>query len=97
MKSRNIAWVALLVAGIAPAIALAEPDEPRVDEAPSAHEFPLGTRTRDYLDRQRSGAESSNAHGLTPPAERRARKRYLQSFEHKIPDQFDMSGKPSQK
>jgi hypothetical protein len=52
---------------------------------PPAHEFPLGTRTRDYLDRQRSGEESSNAHGLTPPAERRARKRYLQSFEHPIP------------
>ena len=97
MKSRNIARVALLLAGIAPAIAFAEPDEPRADEAPPAHEFPLGTRTRDYLDRQRSGEESSNAHGLTPPAERRARKRYLQSFEHKIPDQFDMTGKPSQK
>jgi hypothetical protein len=97
MKSRNIGRVAVLVAGIVPAIAFAEPDEPRVDQAPPAHEFPLGTRTRDYLDRQRSGEESSNAHGLTPPAERRARKRYLQSFEHKIPDQFDMTGKPSSK
>jgi hypothetical protein len=87
MKTRTIAWLAVLFAGLVPAIALA--DEPRVDEAPSPHEFPLGTRTRDYLDRQRSGEESSNAHGLTPPAERRARKRYLKSFEHPIPDQLD--------
>jgi hypothetical protein len=91
MKIRRIIWLAALFAGVAPAIALA--DEPRVDEAPPAHEFPLGTRTRDYLDRQRSGEESSNAHGLTPPAERRARKRYLQSFEHPIPDLFDVKDK----
>ena len=91
MKTRTIAWLAVLVAGLAPATALA--DEPRVDEAAPPHEFPLGTRTRDYLDRQRSGEESSKAHGLTPPAERRARKRYLQSFEHPIPDQFDTKGK----
>ena len=96
MKIRNIAWLAVVFAGIAPAIALAEPDEPRMDEAPPAHEFPLGTRTRDYLDRQRSGEESSNAHGLTPPAERRARKRYLKSFEHPIPDLFETNdGKES--
>lgn len=90
MKRQDIAWL-MLFAAIAPASALA--DEPRVDEAKPAHEFPLGTRTRDYLDRQRSGEESSNAHGLTPPAERRARKRYLQSFEHPIPDQFETMGK----
>jgi hypothetical protein len=93
MKTRKLGWFLLLCAGLAPAIALAESDAPRVDEAPPAHEFPLGTRTRDYLERQRSGEESSNAHGLTPPAERRARKRYLQSFEHPIPDQFDTKGK----
>lgn len=95
MKTRKIAWLALWFAGIPPATALA--DDVPVDEAPPAHEFPLGTRTRDYLDRQRSGDEASNAHGLTPPAERRARKRYLQSFEHPIPDQFDMTGKPATK
>jgi hypothetical protein len=93
MKTRTIGFLALLFAGIAPAIALAEPDEPRADDAPAPHEFPLGSRTRGYLERQRSGEESSNAHGLTPPAERRARKRYLESFEHPIPDQFDMTGK----
>jgi len=97
MKTRKLGWFLLLCAGLAPAIALAESDAPRVDEAPPAHEFPLGTRTRDYLERQRSGEESSNAHGLTPPAERRARKRYLQSFEHPIPDLFDMDdGKEKQ-
>ena len=87
MKTRTILWLAVLVAGLVSASALA--DDVPVDEAPPAHEFPLGTRTRDYLDRQRSGEESSNAHGLTPPAERRARKRYLKSFEHPIPDQFE--------
>ena len=91
MKTRTIGWLAVLFAGLAPAIALA--DDAPVDEPAPAHEFPLGTRTRDYLDRQRSGEESSNAHGLTPPAERRARKRYLQSFEHPIPDQFDAKEK----
>ena len=91
MKTRTIGWLAVLFAGLAPAIALA--DDVPVDDAPPAHEFPLGTRTRDYLDRQRSGEESSKAHGLTPPAERRARKRYLQSFEHPIPDQFDTKDK----
>ena len=93
MRTRSIGWFAVVCAGLAPAIALAEPDEPRVDDAPPPHEFPLGTRTRDYLERQRSGEEASNAHGLTPPAERRARKRYLKSFEHPIPDQFDTTGK----
>ena len=93
MKTRTIGWLALSCLALAPAIALAEPDEPRVDEAPPVHEFPLGTRTRDYMERQRSGEESSDAHGLTPPAERRARKRYLQSFEHPIPDQFESMGK----
>jgi len=53
------------------------------------HEIPLGNRTRAYLERQRTGAEASEGHGLTPPAERRARKRYLKSFEHPIPDLFD--------
>ena len=91
MKTRKLSWLALLCAGLAPAIALA--DDVPVDDAPPPHEFPLGTRTRDYLDRQRSGEESSNAHGLTPPAERRARKRYLKSFEHPIPDLFDQKEK----
>ena len=44
---------------------------------------------RSHLERQRTGAEASKGHGLTPPAERRARKRYLKSFEHPIPDLFD--------
>ena len=94
---RKIGLLAVMVAGFLPAIAWADESDAASEETPAPHEFPLGTRTREYLDRQRSGEESSNAHGLTPPAERRARKRYLQSFEHKIPDQFDMTGKPSQK
>ena len=33
MKTRKLGWLALLCAGLAPAIALAESDESRVDEA----------------------------------------------------------------
>jgi len=85
----------LLIALLASAGALA--DDVPTDEPESApHEFPLGSHTRAWLERQRSGDESSNAHGLTPPAERRARKRYLKSFEHPIPDLFETNdGKES--
>ncbi len=90
--TRKIAWLAALIAGLLPAVAIASDDEPS-ESSPAAHEVPLGSRTRAHLERQRSGDESSNAHGLTPPAERRARKRYLRSFEHPIPDLFDTKNK----
>jgi hypothetical protein len=88
MTTRNTALLAALCAALLSASAFAE-SEPKDEDAPAPHEFPLGTRTHDYLERQRTGQESSDPHGLTPPAERRARKRYLQSFEHPIPDLFD--------
>ena len=88
MMRETVRWTVLLAALLAPAVALA--DDIPVDEPDTApHEFPLGQRTRDWLERQRLGLEASDAHGLTPPAEKRARKRYLQSFEHPIPDLFD--------
>jgi hypothetical protein len=85
---KKTGWIAAAIALLLPAIAIAGSDAPD-DSQNHDHEIPLGTRTREYLDRQRSGAESSEAHGLTPPAERRARKRYLKSFEHPIPELFD--------
>ena len=93
---RRIGWWMTALAVIVPAAAIAASD-PESDAANTDHRFPLGTRTRAYLERQRNGEEASNGHGLTPPAERRARKRYLQSFEHPIPDLFDMDdGKEKQ-
>ena len=83
---RSIGWVATLCAVLVPAAALAGADGSTPEDD---HKAPLGERTRAYLDRQRSGDEASEGHGLTPPAERRARKRYLKSFEHPIPDLFD--------
>ena len=89
--TRRAGWIAAVMAGLLPAIAIAgsEPGDPEHAD----HEIPLGNRTRAYLERQRSGAEASDAHGLTPPAERRARKRYLKSFEHPIPDLFGQKEK----
>ncbi len=87
---RKIGLVAVVVAGFLPAIAWADESDAASEETPTHHEFPLGTRTRAHLERQRNGDEASVAHGLTPPAERRARKRYLQSFEHPIPELFEM-------
>jgi len=69
-----------------------EPAEPpaAVDDA-EVHQMPLGSRTRAWLDRQKRGDVASEADaGLTPPADRRARMRYLRSFEHPIPDLFEM-------
>ena len=83
---RGIRWVAALFAVLVPAAAVAGTDGASPDDD---HKTPLGERTRAYLDRQRTGDEASEGHGLTPPAERRARKRYLKSFEHPIPDLFD--------
>jgi hypothetical protein len=85
---KTVRMALLLTAWLAPATALAD-DAPVAEPATAPHEFPLGQRTKALLDRQRSGDEASVAHGLTPPAERRARKRYLKSFEHPIPDQFN--------
>lgn len=65
-------------------------DETSVEES-TDHRMPLGNRTRAWLARQRNNEEASEAPaGLTPPAERRARMRYLDSFEHPIPDLFEM-------
>ena len=91
MMRETARWTLLMIALLAPAGALAD-DVPSDEPESAPHEFPLGSHTRAWLERQRSGAESSNAHGLTPPAERRARKRYLKSFEHPIPDLFEMDG-----
>ena len=85
----RIAAIALLAL---PGVGAAEDDPaaPQVDEKP-AHWSPLGSRTRAWLERQRSGADASPvAPGLTPPADRRARMRYLQSFEHPIPALFQL-------
>jgi hypothetical protein len=54
-----------------------------------AARVPARPRTKALLERQRSGDEASVAHGLTPPAERRARKRYLEELRASDPDQFD--------
>ena len=83
---KKMGWIAAVMTAMLPAVAIAGTDDgsENID-----HEIPLGNRTRAYLERQRTGAEASEGHGLTPPAERRARKRYLKSFEHPIPDLFD--------
>jgi Protein of unknown function (DUF3613) len=87
---RRVGAIASLFAGLLPALAITAAEAPDASGHPD-HEIPLGNRTRAYLERQRSGEEaSSEEHGLTPPAERRARKRYLQSFEHPIPALFEM-------
>ncbi len=87
-------WIAAvaLTALLLPAGASAEWEETEHEAAGSDadHQMPLGNRTRAILERQRSGVDAApEARGLTPPAERRARMRYLRSFEHPIPDLFD--------
>lgn len=65
--------------------------ESEVEPAPEKESVvPLGTQTRAWLERQRTGTEQSrNPHGLTPPEEHRAVKRHLDSFDHPIPPLFE--------
>jgi hypothetical protein len=69
----------------------AVPPPAAAPEETEAHRMPLGSRTRAWLDRQKSGdVASEEAAGLTPPADRRARMRYLRSFEYPLPELFEM-------
>lgn len=68
----------------------AETSAEEVEES-TDHLMPLGNRTRAWIARQRNNEDASDAPaGLTPPAERRVRMRYLESFEHPIPELFEM-------
>lgn len=89
-----MSWKPLCLAAIAALVCApvaGRASEPEPAETSRDHEMPLGARTRVWLERQRSGIDASDeASGLTPPAERRARMRYLRSFEHPIPPLFDL-------
>jgi hypothetical protein len=91
--ARSLLLALLWVLPAAPSAAEARDEPPVASAAEDAevHQMPLGTRTRAWLDRQKSGeVASEEPAGLTPPADRRARMRYLRSFEHPIPDLFEM-------
>lgn len=93
MKRTIAAWAAL--AGLllaAPGTAGTAETEGRGDAEAAGEErvVPLGAATRAWMERQRSGVEQSlDPHGLTAPAEHRARTRYLESFTHPIPPLFE--------
>lgn len=88
----SVIRILALFAVLAAALPAAAADDPGPGaESKSEYLAPLGERTRAWLERQREGWDASpRAHGLTPPAERRARKRYLESYEYPIPELFDM-------
>lgn len=86
------AWISLAVA-IGMATAVAADDSP---PAPPAMAPPkaAGAKTRQWLDLQRSGRASGPSRGLPAEAVLRAQKRFLESFSHPIPEQFEPRDEP---
>lgn len=81
-------WLVLAVAAAGAARAEPGPSEPRA--ASTAAAVPLGARTRAWLELQRQEGRERRPRRLPLEAEGRALERYLQSFTHPIPEQFDL-------